>query len=120
MREAKPCTLFTTMTSNPADHVRYLLDGHGQLEGTEPEVWTKGIPKASRIRQKVAAYWDDVHELWEERTAKQAKMTGKQVFVALPNDIKSEDVTSGLFPGQNQRDFFRHFQRPKNQPFCRN
>ncbi len=88
---AKPCTLFTTITTNPGDFVRYLLNGHG-MDGHEQMLWGKGIPKAARESSKLAAYWDGIHEKWEEHTVAQAKMTGKQVMVALPNTITDEEI----------------------------
>lgn len=90
-RIAKPCTLFTTMTGSPGNHIRYLFDGHG-MDGHEHALWTKGIPKAARELAKIDAYWDAVHDKWQEHTVAQAKMTGKQVFVALPNDIADEEI----------------------------
>ena len=90
-RIAKPCTLFTTMTGSPGDHIRYLFDGHG-MDGHEHQVWTKGIPKAARELAKIDAYWDAIHEKWQEHTATHAKMTGKQIFIALPNDITNDEI----------------------------
>ena len=34
-------------------------------------------------------------------------------------DVLAESIViTGLLSGQKQRDFFRHFQRDKNQPVC--
>ncbi len=90
-RIAKPCTLFTTMNHNPADHVRYLLDGHG-MAGNAHKIWSKGIKKDAREQSKIAKYWDQIHQEWKRNVAKNAKMTGKQIFVALPNDIQPEEI----------------------------
>lgn len=91
MRTAKPCTLFSTMTHNPGDHVRYLFDGHG-MAGNEPQLWTKGIRKEAKNIDDIAAYWDQIYEDWKANVAENATMTGKQVFVALPNDIQPEEI----------------------------
>jgi len=62
------------------------------MDGNNHRVWTKGIPKTVRTLAKIDAYWDAIHEKWEEHTPTQAKMTGKQIFVALPNDITEAEI----------------------------
>ena len=56
------------------------------------EIWEREENEEAALEKAYAKYWDEVHELWKERTPKQAKMTAKQVFVALPNDIKPEEI----------------------------
>lgn len=90
-----------SMTGDPSAHIAYLSDGH-QLSATDeqPQIWTKSLPKICKTdRAALIAHWRGIYQKFLEERATpgsmihhNAKVTGRQFVINLPNDITSAQI----------------------------
>ena len=89
-----------SMTGDPSAHVAYLVNGH-QLEPSEqPQIWTKSLPKNCKTdRKALITHWRGIYERFKSERATagsmihhNAKITGRQFVINLPNDISDDEV----------------------------
>jgi len=90
-----------SMTGDLLKHIAYLTNGH-QLDPDEqqPQVWTKSLPKGCKDdHTALVAHWRGIYDRFLTKRATpesivhhNAKITGRQFVINLPNDISQDQV----------------------------
>lgn len=89
-----------SMTGDLSTHIAYLVNGHQLNADEQARVWTKSLPKGCKDdKAALIAHWRGVHERFiDERSTPggmvhhNAKVTGRQFVINLPNDITADQV----------------------------
>jgi len=89
-----------SMTGDLSIHVAYLTNGHQLEPGEQPQVWTKSLPKTCKHdNAALVAYWCGIYNRFRAERSTQgsmvhhnAKITGRQFVINLPNDISPDQV----------------------------
>jgi len=89
-----------SMTGDLSRHVAYLTNGHQLDPDEQVQLWTKSLPKTCKHdNAALVAYWRGIYNRFRaERSTPgsmvhhNAKITGRQFVINLPNDINDDQV----------------------------